>query len=93
MPAISHWSPSSLVYQEIGNDVEMDNRVVGRDLSFFDELDQPPPVHIFYPRPKINEFATNKAHQVALSLSLGLSIVLLSCRLSVISLCLLPAPS
>ncbi|XP_039152495.1 basement membrane-specific heparan sulfate proteoglycan core protein isoform X13 [Drosophila simulans] len=87
------WSPSSLVHQEIGTDVVMDHHVIGKDLSFFDELDQPPPVHILYPRPKINEFPTNKAPRVVLPLSLSLSILLLSCRLSVISLCLLPAPS
>lgn len=93
MPATSLWSPSSLAHQEIDTNVIMDHHVIGKDLSFFDELDQPPPVHILYPRPKINEFPTNKAPRVVLPLSLSLSILIFSYRLSVISLCLLPAPS
>lgn len=70
----SMWNASSLVYQEFGE---------SSDLSFFDELDQPPPVHILYPRPKLSEFSTSPAYRSVVSLSLGLSI----------SLCLLPAPS
>lgn len=39
------WNPSSLVYHELDyNDFRFDP-------SMFDAFDQPPPVHILYPRP------------------------------------------
>uniref|UniRef100_A0A0A1WSN7 Genome polyprotein n=1 Tax=Zeugodacus cucurbitae TaxID=28588 RepID=A0A0A1WSN7_ZEUCU len=44
----SSWNPSSLVYHEMDF---MDARF---DPSLFDEFDQPPPVHILYPRPTNN---------------------------------------
>lgn len=45
----SYDSPSSLVYHRYdANDVRYDP-------NFFDEFDQPPPVHIIYPRPNFNQ--------------------------------------
>lgn len=51
----SSWNPSSLVYHEIDF---MDARF---DPSLFDEFDQPPPVHILYPRPTNNPYYHNSA--------------------------------
>ncbi|XP_050331107.1 basement membrane-specific heparan sulfate proteoglycan core protein isoform X14 [Bactrocera neohumeralis] len=49
------WNPSSLVYHEIDF---IDARF---DPSLFDEFDQPPPVHILYPRPTNNPYYRNSA--------------------------------
>lgn len=51
----SSWSPSSLVYQEFDSD--FGNRF---DPTAFDEVDQPPPVHILYPRPTFKTFYLNR---------------------------------
>lgn len=49
-----YWIPSSLIYADL--DSEMDSDFGNRfDPSLFDEIEEPPPVHIIYPRPPITE--------------------------------------
>lgn len=44
------WIPSSLIYADL--DSEMDSDFGNRfDPSLFDDIEEPPPVHILYPRP------------------------------------------
>lgn len=42
------WMPSSLVYTDLDGDFSFG---LPFDPNAFDEIDEPPPVHIIYPRP------------------------------------------
>ncbi|KAL7742848.1 hypothetical protein ACLKA6_012270 [Drosophila palustris] len=53
--------PFSLVYHKFdGNDVRYDP-------NFFDEFDQPPPVHIIYPRPNFNQLQHSQGYGIGAS--------------------------
>lgn len=47
------WIPSSFIYADLDSDQDTDfgNRF---DPNLFDEIEEPPPVHILYPRPAFN---------------------------------------
>lgn len=48
------WIPSSLTYADIDPE-DQDSDFGSRfDPSLFDEVEEPPPVHIIYPRPAFN---------------------------------------
>lgn len=54
------WIPSSLIYTDIDPD-DQDTDFGGRfDPSLFDEIEEPPPVHIIYPRPAFNRSINSK---------------------------------
>lgn len=74
----STWIPSSLLYDDEINDFDL-----RFDPARFDEIEEPPPVHILYPRPSYNKACSKLSRNfdkvinsslVALSLLLYLSI-------------------
>lgn len=69
------WIPSSLIYADIESEVESD--FGGRfDPSLFDEIEEPPPVHILYPRP-----AYNHANYLSITSDLPLTFLAIVCFL------------
>lgn len=65
------WLPSSLVY----NDLDLEKF----DFDNFDEIQEPPPVHIIYPRPSFNNNKTSKmfSHKISCLVQLMVSLVFL----------------
>lgn len=51
------WIPSSLVYPDSDN-----NFGTQFDPNLFDELEEPPPVHILYPRPSSTSTSSSSLH-------------------------------
>lgn len=87
----SYEYPYSLVYHKFDvNDVRYDP-------NFFDEFDQPPPVHIIYPRPNFNQLQHSQGYGIGASAArqMGVAVVTVPplTLLAASLLWQLPAPS
>lgn len=62
------WIPSSLLYGDL--DMDLDERF---NVDHFDEIQEPPPVHIIYPRPPFN--CANNFRNLNLKILIGIYII------------------